>query len=366
MKARTIAGTATAAAIAIAIATGCSGETGLAGDTASDGDASIDAPADMGADMPDLPDGVDASDVPADVPADVPTDASCTGSTPWRLEARVIDSVELVDGTARVGSTQRLMVRVTLLSGCERLAGVEVSAMPGDATDFVSLLASAWVPVGIDCPPVAPIVETVVSVPGRGQDNLRVVVTDEASPGGGPRLEYGRETCTDPAGCYCAWGAPPGTGGIWSWCESDCSCQSPYSCVGYWGVAGPLWNCVDTCSMSDPRDCYARGTCLPPIPDGVPYVCGHDGDVCGDDEPCEPGFHCVLADLEWMCADSRTPAMGIACECDAQCPAGHMCVLEEAIGAGVCRIPCTSTESCPVGGFDALVCTNRWVCEFAD
>ncbi len=327
-----------------ALLAGCGGTSGLEGDATGD---SSDPSAD------DL--------VLLDHPVDpgVEPDASCDPEVHWTLQERTIDEVTLVDGLARIGSTQRYLVEVELRSGCEVLAGIDVTILSGDATDQVGLAAFAWVPEGVDCTPVAPIVERVVAIPGREQGNLHVVVVDDHTPGGGLRLTHDRDPCSGVPDCMCLPDTPPGDGGEWSDCTTDCSCAADLSCIGYFGIAGPLWNCVRICS--DFMDCPEREDCLPPIPDGAPYVCSHAGDLCEDDGDCPAGFTCTHTSMASFCEDARTGPIERSCTCDEDCPEGHLCVAEEA-DIHACRIPCISDAWCPGTPIGDPRCTDEFVC----
>ncbi|MBW2261434.1 MAG: hypothetical protein JRG91_05610 [Deltaproteobacteria bacterium] len=289
----------------------------------------------------------------------VESDAGCDPEVHWTLQERTIHSVTLVDGIARVGVTQRYVVEVELRSGCEVLAGIDVTTISGGATDQVGLAAFAWVPVGIDCTPVAPIVERIVSIPGRDQGNLHVVVVDDHSPGGGLRLTYDRDPCSGVPDCMCYPDTPAGDGGEWAECMTDCSCAAGLSCIGYFGLAGPMWNCVRICS--DFMDCNPGETCLPPILDGAPYVCSREGDLCEDDVDCPAGFTCTHTSLASFCEDARTEPTGLPCACDDQCPAGHICI--DPGDGPVCEIPCLSDTWCPETTPMPPECTDRFICD---
>ncbi len=322
---------------------GCGGTSGLEGDAT--GDASDPAADDL---------------VLLDHPEDPGTepDAACDPEVHWTLQERTIHEVTLVDGIARIGVTQRYVVGVELRSGCEVLAGIDVTITPGGATDQVGLAAFAWVPVGVDCTPVAPIVERVVSIPGREQGNLHVVVVDDHSPGGGLRLTYDRDPCSGVPDCMCNPDTPPGTGGDWSDCVTDCSCAADLVCIGYFGIGGPLWSCARICS--DLMDCRPGEDCLPAILDGAPYVCEHTGDLCEDDTDCPAGFACVRTTDGSYCEDVRTGPTGMPCACDDDCPAGHICI--DPGGGPVCEIPCLSVAWCPQPSPTPAECTERFVC----
>jgi hypothetical protein len=340
-----------AALLTLLLACGCGGNDELEGDAHFD---SRSDPADTTA--------IDV--VPVDPAVDdlVVPDATCSFESHWELWPRTIDSVTLVDGISRVGMTDRYVVGVQLLSGCEVLAGVGMSVLSGDATDSVELSANAWVPTGVDCPPVAPIVERVVAVPGRSQGNLRVVVTDMNSPGGGLRLTYDREPCSGIPECMCGPGTPPGPHGPWDDCTTDCSCIEGLSCIGYFGIAGPLHNCAPICS--DFRDCALGDSCLPPIPDGAPYVCSRSGDICDDDDGCPDGFACVHTPPSSYCEDTRTTAIGRPCDCDAMCPPGQLCIDTGVYSYPRCEIPCLSNAWCPRTSSDDLACTDLFACDY--
>ncbi|MBN1773951.1 MAG: hypothetical protein JXB32_22015, partial [Deltaproteobacteria bacterium] len=138
----------------------------------------------------------------ADADADATDDGgtACEGAWHWQLEPWPIESVGLLHEPSRLGATDRLRVVVRgPSSNCYRLGRLQVVVSPGDATDFVGLSAFLWHAVGdIGCDDAEYEVDRIVEIEGRQLGNHRVVVTDEHSPGGGLRLEYGREICSGP------------------------------------------------------------------------------------------------------------------------------------------------------------------------
>lgn len=334
------------------IACACGGGRGIEGDARTD---------------ITVPDGGDPAleDVAPTDPVwdgDPAPDAGCDPESHWTLQPRTIESVTLVDGIARTGSTQRLLVAVELRSGCEVLAGIEVNVSPGGATDLIGLAAFGWAPTGVDCPPVAPIVERVVAIEGREQGNLHVVVLDDHSPGGGLRLTYDRDPCSGVPECMCGPGTPPGTGEEWASCTTDCGCAGGLSCIGYLGLAGLTWTCARICS--DFMDCEPRETCLPAILDGAPYVCQAGVHMCDEDVDCPPGFECGHASGFGACLDAREPPAGDACACPGDCPPGQQCV--ESVPGPTCAIPCPSGSWCPESPGGEAVCGEGFVCVYPD
>jgi hypothetical protein len=264
-----------------------------------------------------------------------------------------------VDCLSRFGATDRLRVQVQLTSACEFLGRVDVVNHPGDATDFVELAAWAWAPVGLDCPPSAPLVPWIVTIPGRQQGNLRVVVADRHSPGGALRLEYGRDTCSGIPECMCYGDVPPGTTPEGGACVTDCSCAEGLACIGYFGVGGPLFQCLIPCN--DLLDCARDRVCVGPVLDGPGWVC-ESGSQCDADADCPAGFVCEFG-TPWggTCRDLRPVPSIEECSCDEECPAGFRCVvaLRE---RPVCEVPCLRDVDCPAAGSGWLVCGNPSIC----
>jgi hypothetical protein len=275
-------------------------------------------------------------------------EVTCEPAYWWELVDRTIDSVVLLDGVSpRMGVTERLIVAVQLLSACERLAWIDVDVMSGDATDFVEFRAQAWAPTGLDCPPSAPIVTWMVTIEGREQGNFMAVVTDGNSPGGGLRLNYDRETCSGIPDCSCWPGTPDGTATEGQACVTDCSCESGLSCIGFHGIAGPMWSCLVPCN--DFQDCPDGERCLPgPIPDYTSHVCETGDRVCGVDADCPTGFECNAMD---RCIDARDfSVVDAGCTCDEQCPGGQHCTLWDPIVGTMCLVPCLRDAECDLFG----------------
>ena len=302
-------------------------------------------------------------DAGADADADVVDDGgtACESAWHWELEPWAIESVELWHEPSRLGTTDRLRVLVRApSSNCYRLGRLQVVVSPGDATDFVTLSAFVWRKVGpVVCHDEELAVYRNVELEGRQHGNLRVVVVDGHSPGGGLRLEYGREPCSGVPDCACYPGTPAGTGTEWSDCRTDCSCAAGLSCLGFWGLAGPLWNCSRGCN--DVLDCEPLEQCLPPVPDGSPWVCTF-GDQCNDDwlPPCPFGFECVsdATDAPNRCVDRRSAPSVRPCTCDLDCATGELCLIGLR-DTPHCEIPCRQSEDCPE---DWLVCGTASIC----
>ncbi len=280
---------------------------------------------------------------------------TCTEAASWKLVPRAVDAVRLAAegfATPRQGSSVTLEVDVQLLSGCEEVAGIDVELMPGDATDFVTLSAFAWVQYDGACEPVAPVVTTGATVPGRGQGNLRVVVADGHAPGGGLRLTYEVAHCST-GGCWCSPGAPPGDVQELGACDTDCDCSEGLSCLPALGPTGALWTCKRPCSRH--TDCPDSGCSMDSF--GSPWICGGH-DACPVPEDCPAGFSCVIRDSPSYCEDQRQAPTKAPCLCDAECPPGQRCV-RALDGAPTCEIPCADDQDCP---FDWMVCGTPWIC----
>ncbi|MBI5502506.1 MAG: hypothetical protein HY907_19840 [Deltaproteobacteria bacterium] len=357
--------------VAACVALGaCDGGTVLTGDGGGDRADAVDADA-AGEDAAPS-DGVDgvvddggASDAANE---DAGVEASCTTEAHWELELRTIEEVDLVDvEPARYGATDRLRIQVRLRSACERLGRVDVELTAGGATDFASLRAWAWVPRGLDCPPSAPLVPWIVLFPGREQGNFRVLVEDGGSPGGGLRLEYGREIgCSGIPECECHAGTPAGTATEGSPCVTDCSCAEGLSCIGSYGVGGPYWACARPCN--DLLDCGPYEICEEPVPDGMPWVCSGPTDQCSTDRPCPDGFDCVTdtGDAPNACVDRRAwEPLGTPCGCDETCGGAGNCVgSTDPPVAPRCVIPCLRDVDCDPDG--SWFCSWDNTCQFSD
>jgi len=352
-----------------AAATGCGGGVGLAGDGGTDRGmdsvVEVDAPPGDETTAPETGEiGEEAADTAFetadDGAAEDGADTTCATVYHWERVPRTIDRVELLEGLSpRFGTTDRLRVWVVLLSACERLAWVETTIEPGGATDFVTITAWAWAPVGLDCPPSAPLVSWIVTLGGREHGNLRVVVTDGHVPGGGLRLEYERELgCSGVPDCACGPGAAPGTGSEGNECLTDCSCAAGLSCLGYFSRS-PTWSCLRPCN--DSLDCQPfPAVCIESIADGPSQVCGTTPEQCRTDADCPDGFDCwISAGTGGTCHDHRASGSWTSCACDEQCPTHQTCAVPYDVDA-VCVSTCLRDDDCP--NPEEYHCGSRGVC----
>ncbi|HEY3354812.1 MAG TPA: hypothetical protein VGQ83_16280 [Polyangia bacterium] len=295
-------------------------------------------------------------------------DAACEGA--WIRAPRPIIGAELVNGVgARMGATDRLRVTVSLEHGCEALAGVAVTIMQGDATDFVGLAATAWTlpapPQDPGCYPPGPVTaEWIVAVPGREQGNLIVSVQDTAFPSSWTGLRYGRQYCSGLPDCQCWGDRPPGDVPEGGTCLTDCSCAAGLSCIGFpGGVTGaPTWQCLRPCN--DALDCAGGERCGSFV-EGPAAVCQAAGGGCASDPDCPPGFVCDPA--HERCVDQRTTMTGMACACDADCAAGQHCTDLGADRAPGCMFRCLRPAECPPdNGLFYFSCATDNLCHPTD
>jgi hypothetical protein len=278
----------------------------------------------------------------------------CAAVSPLKLEPRKLTHIELLEGSLNhLGASDRLEVVVQLQTTCDAFARVDVAINPGDATDFVSLGAFAWVSQGQGCLPTNLPMATIVTLPGSASGNANVVVTDGHAPPNNVSLSYTRGPCPDSAGCVCYPGLPAGAGDRDADCLTDCDCTPGLSCLGFNGLA--QFKCEIPCAGGN--ECEVRGlVCLNPLPKHA--VCAH-WDICpgGDYEPCGQGFACGD---DHACHDHRELPRSAACDCTDQCPSGSFCILGDT-GARTCEIPCASSLDCPLGG---MFCTSGAICAF--
>lgn len=252
---------------------GCGGRSGPQADVdAAAGDAGPrDAERQDGAGLDGLPRDAGGDALLADA-------ATCPESGWWALQARPIGSVQLVDPTPpRVGVTERFLVEVHLASSCETLASVQTSVDYSEGRlDSVKLAASAWVFSGTGCDLDAPVYTTVVTLAGRDNVGIQVVVVDGNAPNGSePLLRYSRTDCLGSPDCECHPGSPAGPAVEGNDCLTDCSCAAGLSCVGFvpQGTTYTRWSCLRPCGGF--LDCAPMEDCRPEwtLVCGWPPVC---------------------------------------------------------------------------------------------
>jgi hypothetical protein len=274
---------------------------------------------------------------------------------PWKLEPRGINSVRLAAESfarPRTGSGVALEVEVQLLSGCEEFARLDLVLVPGNATDFVTLNAYAWVQQGGACEPVAPVVTTAAHLPGRGFGNMRVVVSDGSAPGGALRLTFDVEPCPS-ATCGCTVWDPPGKVQEFGACETECDCAAGLSCLPALSASGALWTCKRPCTKN--TDCPESGCTFDSTT--MPWVCG-SLDACPYPQDCPAGFSCVIRDSPSFCQDQRMAPTSGPCQCDAQCLPGQRCI-QGIRETPTCEIPCADAQDCP---YSWLTCGTPAIC----
>ncbi|MBI5481440.1 MAG: hypothetical protein HY906_21460 [Deltaproteobacteria bacterium] len=291
---------------------------------------------------------------------------TCARAGAWYLEPRPIAGIELVPGPPpRVGVTEQVLVTVGLNHACEELAWVKVEIMPGDATDFVGLRAAAWtlpyVPDDERCKPPGPaLATTVVTVPGRGQGNFMVGVTDLNYPNGAG-LGYGRQGCPGGRDCPCYGGLPAGTAGDGDACVTDCSCAAGLACLGSHDFDGRAqWTCQKPCA--DTRECDFTWICISYVSNGASFVCRHCYEYeCETAADCPAGFSCHEAACGQYCEDERSWPASTWCDCDAECPAGERCTsFGEAPSS--CQQWCRTDADCPQPSGVPLYCSMWSIC----
>ena len=290
----------------------------------------------------------DAGQPDAAEPGAADASASCPATTPWKIEPRTIDLVSFIDSASasRMESADRFVVKVRLQTTCEVLARVSVGVMPGDATDFVSLAATAWVQQNMRCGPATEPVEARVTLPGSISGNPQVSVGAQGSSQ--VLLQYERSTCVD---CDCYWQKPPGTAKRGEACASDCSCEKGLSCLA---SSDNHWQCELPCDTG--TDCASQGYSCGQVPAGPAWVCV-DQTGCRHDG-CPAGFACEGGGAA-KCVDHRPPSTGKSCDCDAQCAAGQRCITGWR-DTPTCEITCASDRDCPAVGY--LVCGTASIC----
>ena len=259
----------------------------------------------------------------------------------------------------------RLRVTVSLQNACETLAGITVTVMPGDATDYVALAASVWTtPVPLarpDCypPGPSPTVDWIVAIPGRSQNNPGVGVRDGNFPSGWAGFGYDRSACPRPVDWSCYGTAPAGTAAAGEPCTTDCSCQGDLACVGFpAGVTGaPTWQCLRPCTSAN--DCAGGEGCGSQV-EGPAMVCGPGPAGCASDPDCPPGFRCDP--LHERCYDPAWATVGAPCACDSECASGQHCAVARD-GVARCTVWCQDVNDCPPDtGLYWFVCGSDGTC----
>jgi hypothetical protein len=291
---------------------------------------------------------------------------TCKREGAWRLEMRPIVGISLMEGPApRMGVTEQLLVTVSLMHACEELAWVRVEVQPGNATDFVGLSAAAWalpyVPDDERCKPPGPAyAETVVTGPGREQNNFIVAVSDLNEPAGAA-ISYGRGGCPGGHDCPCYGDVPAGTAGDGEACVTDCSCAAGLACLGWYRLDGsPQWTCQKPCA--DTRQCELTWICIQGVTNGASWVCRHCYEFeCEAAADCPAGFSCHEAACGQYCEDERSWPASTWCECDAECPAGERCTsFGEAPPS--CQQWCRTDADCPQVEGVPLYCSSWSIC----
>jgi hypothetical protein len=207
----------------------------------------------------------------------------------------ILSSISLLDPNPWAGQTVRLALELPLRD-CDHMADVEVTVQPGDATDFVTLLAHAWILDGSCGVASARRVPRVVPEPRVPNPILAI---RDGAVGGTARLDVRLQS-----GVASDCTTVP-TGGA---CLENCQCVTGVACIPTVGSGVCAFSCVND------FDCGSFCN-----PDGdPPYTCySGTAPVRPDDRP------------------------GLPCMCGGECPDGELCV------AGQCIHPCTTASECP-------------------
>jgi hypothetical protein len=250
------------------------------------------------------------------LPVDAGSDG-CAAFAHHHLETVPLTLLVAADYQARIGRAVRVRVGVPLRGGCDVLGQIDVGVMPGNATDFVTVVAHRWVGEGMSCPDAAA-VERVLVLDGAG--NLRVAVRD-AAPGA-------TLATTINLGAPMGDCAPAMLHGV---CELDCQCT------------GTGQRCIETG--------FGFAQCEVPCNEGVDCLdaglasCGKDSVCqgppgCRSDADCGFGQTCGMA----ACRPSQTAAADMPCGCDAECGPGGLCKLT--VDLAYCVLPCGTSADC--------------------
>lgn len=306
---------------------------------------SPDATADAGRRPPDGGTGGDGG-----APADAglrPDGGVCPGADVWRRESRPIVAVALFSEVPRNrGITERLRVSVQLTAECDHLPAVQVSATPGNATDFVRLTATAFTR-DRNCPAQSRLHTLVVDVPGTRQGNFSVRVEfDEGS------FLYQRQDCTGTA-CLCTDASPRGTAENGASCSSDCDCVAGMACLAR---SVPGARCATPCQ--DVLDCLPLGrACVEDTGRNPPMTCFGTETECLNGN-CPDGFECAPGSTGILACQDRRTALGQPCQCLGDCEPGESCSADPG-RAPTCHRLCNRDVDCPWGLF---ICAPDGVC----
>lgn len=270
----------------------------------------------------------------------------------WTSEARQVVAAGLAwDAPRRMGHAELLEVTVALERACDVMETVHVTVMPGNATDFVTLSATAW--TRTDCASQGRLVTAYALIRGEEQGNMRVVV-DSAPSSGTYLLEYGREGCTA-EGCACLGGGPPGTRQYLESCDSDCDCAQDRRCLP---VGGSLNGAACQRPCVDDLACRGDHHCGRDAPGALPFTCD-ESFHCSSDADCPSSFTC-LPDTG-TCSDQRPLASMQHCACNQACRAHEWC-MEGVFTGRTCEVPCTRDADCPGWEYSGTLCSQHGFC----
>jgi hypothetical protein len=278
---------------------------------------------DDGGTLPDasLPAGSDGA-------ANVPDGGLCTTHV---FETVPVDMFQPVYFVYHQHQTVQVMLMVPLRAGCDLQGPVDVTLSPGNATDFVKVVAHRWRQVGGNCP--APErTPWVLALDDAGIGNLMLQVSD-----GAPNATALPITLKiDPSANSSCNPQPNDT------CDADCQCINKFGAA----FACLNGNCDISCNRDS--DCATDGNspaCN--TAEGIPFGCGPAPQCpasCPFGQSCDP--------KSGVCRPIPHQPFCTNCNCDIDCGPLGIC------GDGHCVSPCATSSDC----FGGVMCNGVGDC----
>jgi len=267
------------------------------------------------------PGAADLASVDATSPAN--QDLAICGNRHVRTHVPLV-TLATLDGKSSfpMGAALRLLVSFPLRERCDVAADIVVEPLVGGTTMGLDVSAYTW--LGTSGCDATTLVTRVVTIPSNLIVGSEIVLRDSKSVNG---LSLTLSALAGPSPAC-------NPGGIGSLCKADCDCGGDIpGTLCLVGTDG-FYRCGLPChSDTQCRDLAPNAGC----DNATTWSCGILSRCINSDEDCEFGERAE----QCRCTRPRSTSQLGRCGCDAECPAGSLC-----LEGGYCARTCTGPDTC--------------------